>query len=134
MKLTGNTTVYAGWQKAAASLPFTDVPEGSYYEEAVHWAVENGITTGTTATAFSPDATCTRAQAVTFLWRAAGCPIPGNSEMPFRDVVRGSYYETAVLWAVENGITFGTSETTFSPDADCTRAQIVTFLWRALTE
>ena len=138
VKLTDNRTIYAGWQEEytggqeeTTESPFTDVPEGSYYEEAVNWAVKNRITSGTTDTTFSPDATCTRAQAVTFLWRAAGCPIPESSEMPFQDVVEGSYYETAVLWAVENGITIGTSDTTFSPDAYCTRAQIVTFLWRA---
>ena len=131
MKITGSTTVYAGWQKAAASSPFTDVPEGSYYEEAVSWAVERGITDGIDATHFSPDAICTRAQAVTFLWRAAGSPAPKSSDMPFTDVAAGSYYHDAVLWAIEQGITKGTSDTTFSPNATCTRAQIVTFLWRS---
>ena len=111
--------------------PFVDVTSDRYYYNAVLWAVNNGITRGTTATTFSPDAPCTRAQTVTFLWRAAGCPTPNGSEMPFTDVVKGSYYETAVLWAVENGITNGTSETTFSPNAPCTRAQTVTFLWRS---
>ncbi|MCF2660845.1 S-layer homology domain-containing protein [Pseudoflavonifractor phocaeensis] len=128
--LTGNITVYAGWQEAAASS-FSDIPKGSYYEEAVNWAVEQGITAGTSATTFSPDATCTRAQAVTFLWRAAGSPAPQSHAMSFTDVAEGSYYHDAVLWAVENGVTAGTSATTFSPDAKCTRAQIVTFLWRA---
>ena len=131
VKLTGNKTVYAGWQEAESSPFFTDVPIGSYYEEAVNWAVEQGITAGTTATTFSPNATCTRAQAVTFLWRAAGSPEPESSVMPFTDVAEDSYYHDAVLWAVENGITVGTSDTTFSPDADCTRGQIVTFLWRS---
>ena len=130
VKLTGNITVYAGWQQAAES-PFTDVPKGSYYEEAVNWAVAQGITAGTTATTFSPNNPCTRAQAVTFLWRAAGCPAPESSVMPFTDVAEGSYYHDAVLWAVENGITKGTSDTAFSPNATCTRAQIVTFLWRS---
>ncbi len=130
VKLTGSTTVYAGWQEAAES-PFTDVPKGSYYEEAVNWAVEQGITAGTTATTFSPDATCTRAQAVTFLWRAAGSPAPQSHAMPFTDVAAGSYYHDAVLWAVENGITKGTSDTAFSPNATCTRGQFVTFLWRS---
>ena len=130
VKLTGNTTVYAGWQEAAVS-PFTDVPKGSYYEKAVNWAVEQGITAGTTATTFSPNNPCTRAQAVTFLWRAAGSPAPENSTMSFTDVAEGSYYHDAVLWAVENGITKGTSDTAFSPNATCTRAQIVTFLWRS---
>ena len=111
--------------------PFIDVPAGSYYEDAVIWAVGKGITTGTGATTFNPNGICTRAQAVTFLWRAAGSPAAKSSAMPFTDVKAGSYYETAVLWAVENGITKGTSETMFSPDATCSRAQIVTFLWRA---
>ena len=110
---------------------FVDVATGSYYEDAVDWAVENGITQGTDDTHFSPDGICTRAQAVTFLWRAAGSPKPETRTMPFADVPAGSYYYDAVLWAVENGITKGTSDTTFSPDATCSRAQIVTFLWRS---
>ena len=110
---------------------FVDVATGSYYEDAVDWAVENGITQGTDATHFSPDGICTRAQAVTFLWRAAGSPKPETRTMPFADVPVGSYYYDAVLWAVENGITKGTSDTTFSPDATCSRAQIVAFLWRS---
>ncbi|MCI5993792.1 MAG: S-layer homology domain-containing protein, partial [Clostridiales bacterium] len=129
VKLTGNTTVYAGWQEAAS--PFTDVPKGSYYEEAVNWAVAQGITTGTTATTFSPNATCTRAQIVTFLWRSQKSPVAGSVN-PFTDVAADAYYAGAVLWAVNEDITNGTSPTTFSPDADCTRAQIVTFIWRAL--
>ena len=110
---------------------FVDVPSGSYYEDAVDWAVANGITTGTYAAHFSPDGICTRVQAVTFLWRAAGRPAPESRTMPFTDVPADSYYYDAVLWAVENGITKGTSSTTFSPDDTCTRAQIVTFLWRS---
>ena len=110
---------------------FVDVATGSYYEDAVDWAVENGITQGTDDTHFSPDGICTRAQAVTFLWRAAGSPKPETRTMPFTDVPVGSYYYDAVLWAVENGITKGTSDTTFSPNMICTRAQIVTFLWRS---
>ena len=110
---------------------FVDVPEGSYYEDAVDWAVENGITKGTDDTHFSPDGICTRAQAVTFLWRTAGSPKPETRAMPFTDVPVGSYYYDAVLWAVENGITKGTSDTTFSPNTTCTRAQIVAFLWRS---
>ena len=110
---------------------FVDVATGSYYEDAVDWAVENGITKGTDDTHFSPDGICTRAQAVTFLWRAAGSPEPETRTMPFTDVPVGSYYYDAVLWAVENGITKGTSDTTFSPNMTCTRAQIVTFLWRS---
>ena len=131
VQLTDSTTVYAGWQEAAAASPFTDVPKGSYYEEAVNWAVEQGVTAGTTAATFSPNATCTRAQAVTFLWRAAGSPAPKSSVMPFTDVAEDSYYHDAVLWAMENGITRGTSDTAFSPNATCSRAQIVTFLWRS---
>ena len=111
--------------------PFTDVPAGSYYEDAVIWAVDKGITTGTSATTFNPNGICTRAQAVTFLWRAAGSPAAKSTVMPFTDVKAGSYYYDAVLWAVEQGITKGTSDTMFSPDATCTRAQIVTFLWRS---
>ena len=110
---------------------FVDVPEGSYYEEAVDWAVENGITKGTDDSHFSPDGICTRAQAVTFLWRTAGSPKPEIRAMPFTDVPVGSYYYDAVLWAVENGITKGTSDTTFSPNMTCSRAQIVAFLWRS---
>ena len=110
---------------------FVDVATGSYYEDAVDWAVENGITKGTDDTHFSPDGICTRAQAVTFLWRTAGSPEPETRTMPFTDVPVGSYYYDAVLWAVENGITKGTSDTTFSPNAICTRAQSVTFLYRA---
>ena len=110
---------------------FVDVATGSYYEDAVDWAVENGITKGTDDTHFSPDSICTRAQAVTFLWRTAGSPAPKTSTMPFTDVPVGSYYYDAVLWAVENGITKGTSDTTFSPNMTCSRAQSVTFLWRS---
>ena len=110
---------------------FVDVATGSYYEDAVDWAVENGITKGTDDTHFSPDGICTRAQAVTFLWRTAGSPKPETRAMPFTDVPVGSYYYDAVLWAVENGITKGTSNTTFSPNMTCTRAQIVTFLRRS---
>ncbi len=110
---------------------FVDVATGSYYEDAVDWAVENGITKGTDDTHFSPDGICTRAQAATFLWRAAGSPKPETRTMPFTDVPAGSYYYDAVLWAVENGITKGTSNTTFSPNMTCSRAQIVAFLWRS---
>ena len=110
---------------------FVDVATGSYYENAVDWAVENGITTGVSANRFDPNGVCTRAQAVTFLWRAAGSPAPRSRTMPFTDVPVGSYYYDAVLWAVEDGITKGTSETRFSPDATCSRAQIVAFLWRS---
>ena len=130
IKLTSNTTIYAKWT-AKSDMSFTDVADKAYYRDAVEWAVDNGITKGTTATTFSPNATCTRAQAVTFLWRAAGSPEPETRTMPFTDIPVGSYYYDAVLWAVENGITKGTSDTTFSPNMTCTRAQIVAFLWRS---
>ena len=110
---------------------FVDVKPGDYCYDAVLWAAKNGITTGTDAVHFSPNAVCTRAQAVTFLWRAAGSPAPKSNTMPFTDVAADAYYRDAVLWAVENGITSGTSAAEFSPNAVCTRAQIVTFLWRA---
>ncbi len=127
----GRVTVEAAFtERAEESLVFTDVPAGAYYRDAVAWAVENGVTNGTGATTFGPDASCTRAQMVTFLWRAAGSPEPGNAANPFDDVSAGAYYHDAVLWAVEQGITNGTSATTFSPDATVTRAQTVTFLWR----
>lgn len=115
----------------ALKHPFTDVPEGAYYEDAVIWAVDNNITNGTSATTFEPNNTCTRAQIVAFLWRAAGRPAPKSAEMPFADVKKGCYYYNAVLWAAENGITKGTTETTFSPNVTCSRAQAVTMLWRS---
>ena len=111
--------------------PFSDVKEGEYYYSAVLWAVENKITSGTSKTAFSPNASCTRAQVVTFLWRSEGEPEPSETSNPFKDVKEGEYYYNAVLWAVENEITSGTSATAFSPNASCTRAQVVTFLYRA---
>ena len=110
--------------------PFNDVEDGTYYCKAVLWAAENRITAGTSATTFSPDATCTRGQIVTFLWRYEGEPEATPSNNPFTDVKAGAYYEKAVLWAAETGVTAGTSATTFSPDNTCTRAQVVTFLYR----
>ena len=109
---------------------FTDVRSDQYYAEPVLWAVEQGITTGMTETTFAPDDTCTRAQMVTFLWRAAGKPEPKAAENPFTDVRISDYFYKAVLWAVERGITTGMTETTFAPNATVTRAQTVTFLWR----
>ena len=109
---------------------FTDVNTGSYYYDAVVWAVENEVTSGTSDTTFSPNEDCTRAQVVTFLWRAAGSPEPGSADCAFGDVSSSGYYYKAVLWAVENGITTGTSGSTFSPSDTCTRGQIVTFLNR----
>ena len=123
------------WRAAGSPEPkgtaagMTDVVPGSYYAKAVAWAVENGITTGTAEGTFSPDATCTRAQAVTFLARAQNAKATGKTA--FSDVPAASYFADAVAWAQANGVTTGTSETTFSPDNDCTRAQIVTFLYRA---
>ena len=111
---------------------FYDVPNNAYFYEAVKWAVKNGITTGVGNDLFAPEQPCTRAQIVTFLWRAAGSPEPKGTAAGMTDVVSGSYYEKAVAWAIENGITTGTTATTFSPDATCTRGQSVTFLHRAL--
>ena len=111
---------------------FYDVPNNAYFYEAVKWAVKNGITTGVGNDLFAPEQPCTRAQIVTFLWRAAGSPEPKGAASGMTDVVSGSYYEKAVAWAIENGITTGTTTSTFSPDVTCTRAQAVTFLARAL--
>lgn len=126
-------TISVTFEKKAASPenPFVDVPDDAYYRDAVIWAAGNGITTGTSAATFDPNGVCTRAQAVTFLWRVAGKPAPETTTMPFVDVAPNAYYHDAVLWAVENGITKGTTDTTFSPNQYCTRAHIVTFLWRA---
>lgn len=133
--VTKNHTIEAIFMKVDDNKPmpdtFMDVPKGSYYEKAVDWAVKNGITAGTGDNYFMPDGICTRAQAVTFLWRVAGSPTPKTEVMPFEDVPEGSYYYEAVLWATENEITVGTSATTFSPELTCSRAHIVSFLWRA---
>lgn len=125
-----NVTVTAAFSKTQTTVSFADVSSDSYCADAVKWAVENGVTNGTTATTFSPNAACTRGQIVTFLWRAAGSPAPKTTVNPFTDVAADAYYAKAVLWAVENGITNGTTAATFSPDAPCTRAQAVTFLFR----
>ena len=114
--------------------PFTDVKTGDYFYDAVLWAVKEGVTSGTTATTFSPNESCTRAQTVTFLWRAAGSPEPTTNVNPFTDVKTGDYFYKAVLWAYENGITKGTSDTEFSPNATVTRGQTVTFLYRLTGE
>ena len=113
------------------TLPFTDVEEGSYCYDAVRWAVEKGVTEGVSETLFAPNEPCTRGQAVTFLWRAAGSPAPESQEMPFTDVAESSPYAKAILWAAENGVTKGVTETTFAPNQPCTRGQIVTFLYRS---
>ena len=140
VKMDDSKTVYAGWKQDTTPVnptpsptnPFTDVANDAYYYDAVLWAVSHDpqITNGTSATTFSPGATCTRGQVVTFLWRAAGCPEPTGSNNPFADVNADAYYYKAVLWAVEEGITKGTGETTFSPEQACTRGQVVTFLHR----
>lgn len=126
--------------KGVASLPvqpgtggaadFSDVPEGAYYRDAVNWAVGRGVTSGTSASTFSPNLTCTRGQVITFLWRAMGQPAPAGDN-PFRDVSRSDYYYQAALWAYEQGITSGAAPGVFAPNAACTRAQVITFLWQA---
>ena len=126
----GKVEVNATFAEKIETSPFADVSTDAYYYEAVKWAAEQGITGGVGGGLFAPDQSCTRAQIVTFLWRAAGSPEP-KSMSSFSDVPEDSYYAKAVAWAVENGITVGTSATTFSPDATCTRAQGVTFLFRA---
>lgn len=130
-----------GAKEACPSAVFQDVTRhgdveaaGYYYHDAIDWAVSKGVTNGTSATTFSPNAGCTRAQAVTFLWRAAGSPEPETAGNPFSDVSSTAYYYKAVLWASENGITNGTGGGKYSPEQTCTRAQIVTFLWRAMQE
>ena len=123
-----DVTVTAVFEKIA----FADVKSGSYCYDAVQWAVAKGITLGMSDGSFAPNAPCTRGQIVTFLWRAMGCPAPKSTVNPFTDVKSGSYCYEAVLWAVEQGITKGTTATTFSPNAPCTRGQAVTFLCRAV--
>ena len=110
--------------------PFSDVKSSEYYYKAVLWAVENGITNGTSASKFSPNDTCTRGQIVTFLWRAKGSPEPKSTNNPFSDIGKKDYYFKAVLWAVGKNITLGTDKNHFSPSDTCTRAQVVTFFYR----
>ena len=117
-------------ESADHGLPFADVPESAYYRGAVAWAVANGITKGQSETVFAPDKICTRAEMVTFLWRAKGSPKPTTADNPFTDILPESYYYDAVLWALENNITTGTSETAFSPNDTVSRSEAVTFLWR----
>lgn len=118
-------------QAAELENPFSDVSNRAYYRDAVLWAYNAGVTSGTSATTFEPDSYCTRGQVVTFLWRASGSPEPASLANHFVDVAAGAYYHKAVLWAVEKGITTGTSSTTFSPNDRCTEAQVLTFLWRS---
>ena len=127
----GKVEVKAVFAKKVETSPFVDVSADAYYNQAVRWAQEKGITDGISSNLFGPKQPCTRSQIVTFLWRAAGSPEPKSTAAGMTDVVPGSYYAKAVAWAVENGITTGTAEGTFSPDATCTRAQAVTFLARA---
>ena len=124
------TARFAQVQKPEEKDPYGDVSKDSYYYDAVKWAAETGVTTGVGDGLFAPEWVCTRGQIVTFLWRASGSPAPKATELPFTDVAADAYYAQAVLWAVENGITNGTSETTFSPDQTCTRAHAVAFLYR----
>lgn len=127
----GKVEVKAAFVKKVETRPFVDVSADAYYNQAVQWAQEKGITDGISSDLFGPEQPCTRSQIVTFLWRAAGSPEPKGTAAGMTDVVPGSYYAKAVAWAVENSITTGTAEGTFSPDATCTRAQAVTFLARA---
>ena len=124
-------TVRATFKKAPS---FSDVKSGEYYYDPVMWAVQKGITNGTSATTFSPTKACSRAEVVTFLWRANGSPAPSSTDNPFSDVPAGQWYTDAVLWAVERGITTGTGGGKFSPDKVCTRAEVVTFLKRAVAK
>ena len=127
----GKVSVDAAFAKHEVTINFLDVKQSDYYYDAVKWAVEKGITEGTGTDTFSPGASCTRAQMVTFLWRAAGSPAPKSTTNPFKDISSSDYYYDAVLWAVENGITTGTGADTFAPGATVTRGQTVTFLHRA---
>ena len=129
LKLTANTTVYAKWTEKGA-MPFADVPVDSYYYDAVLWALDKRITSGANPVTFAPGGICTRAQAVTFLWRAMGSPESTRTNSPFADVKADAYYYKAVLWATEKSITKGTSDSTFSPNRTVTRSQTMTFLWR----
>ncbi len=134
-KLRCRLVAYTGEELTTAEVtlkytPFRDVSADAYYFNPVLWAVDRGITSGTTPTTFGSDAPCTRAQVVTFLWAAAGRP-DSSAELPFTDVAEDAYYCTAVRWALENGITSGISATEFGPDVPCTRAQIVTMMWKA---
>ena len=113
---------------------FSDVESDSVYYEAIMWAVGAGVTSGTGNSTFSPNQTCTRAQVVTFLWRAMGQPQPTTTTNPFQDVSESDYFYLPVLWAVENGITAGMSANTFAPYSPCTRGQVVTFLYRTVVE
>lgn len=130
LKVTVGSGVSSGNGGTSSSSPYVDVSSTASYYDAVIWATETGITKGTDATHFSPNSTCTRGQAMTFLWRASGCPEPKTKKCPFVDVAKGSYCYKAVLWAVENGITNGTDATHFSPNKTIPKEQAVIFLYR----
>ena len=141
LDITGGDLTFVPWGPRPADEPrwpgynpFTDVPDGEWYAAPVLWALENGITTGTTETTFDPNGQCLRAHVVTFLWRAAGTPVPdyrNPNVKRFRDVQTGDFFFPAVMWAVQEGITSGISKSEFGPMEPCNRAQVVTFLWRA---
>lgn len=128
---SSKVSVDASFAAIQTAISFRDVKQGDYFYDAVQWAVEKGITAGTSANTFSPNASCTRAQMVTFLWRAAGSPASKSTTNPFKDISSSDYYYDAVLWAVENGITTGTGADAFAPNTTVTRGQTVTFLYRA---
>ena len=115
----------------SSETPFKDLKKGAFYEKAVAWAVEEGITKGMSDTKFDPDGKCNRGQIVTFLWRFKGSEEPASTATPFKDLKKGAFYEKAVAWAVEKNVTKGMTDTTFAPDGVCTRGQVVTFLYRA---
>ena len=129
---TGSAAEHQAKYGTAQRLPFTDVQEGNFAYDAIRWAYQNEVTAGTSATTFGPEASCTRGQVATFLWRAAGKPEPTTANNPFADVKQSDYFYKPVLWAVEKGITGGTSATAFSPAQTCSTAHIITFLYRAL--
>ncbi|MDD4843495.1 MAG: S-layer homology domain-containing protein [Anaerotignum sp.] len=140
VSLTENDTIYAKWTKQEEQTepekqvtnPFTDVPNGQYYHDAVLWAVDEGIASGTSENTFCPDTVCPRAQAITFLWRAVGSPEPTLTSCPFIDVDKDEYYYKAVLWGMETGITNGITPTVFGANTTVTRSQATTFLWHAV--
>lgn len=134
MSITACSPNDSGSPEPLAAVPFLDISEEDYYFDAVLWADQEGITNGTSETTFSPGQSCTRAQIVTFLWRAMSEPEVSDAVLPFVDVKEEGYYYQAVLWAYQNRITQGTDASHFSPDQTCTRGQIVTFLWRAMHE
>lgn len=130
LPVTRSFSLYARFSTVTEN-PFSDVPEDSYYAEPVLWALEHNLTTGATPTTFKPNDTCFRSQVVTFLYRAAGTPSPSPTNNPFTDVKSADFFYQPVLWAIETGITNGTGKTTFGSYDSCTRAAVVTFLWRS---